>query len=108
MAKKSTKKRSAKQSTTKAVPTNKPIASTIPFWKKNWLPALLLFAIAIALYAYSTTFEYVLDDQIVLTNNTYTKQGINGIQDILTKESMSGRLDIDRCPLLRLLWNINL
>ncbi len=91
MVKKSTKKRPAKQSITKAVPTKKAIVPSILFWKKNWLPALLLFAIAVALYAYSTTFEYVLDDQIVLTNNTYTKQGVNGIKDILTKESMSGR-----------------
>ncbi len=86
-----TKKRSVKQSTVKTVSSNKVPTSSIPFWKNYWLPALLLFIIAVALYAYSTTFEYVLDDQIVLTNNAYTKQGVNGIKDILTKESMSGR-----------------
>ncbi|MEM1120739.1 MAG: tetratricopeptide repeat protein, partial [Bacteroidota bacterium] len=43
------------------------------------------------LYAYSATFEYVLDDQIVLTNNTFTKKGFDGIYDIMTKESFVGR-----------------
>lgn len=60
-------------------------------WKKEILPMLLLLALGIALYAYSVTFEYVLDDQIVLTNNSYTKKGIAGIKDLLTTESMSGR-----------------
>ena len=91
MAKNPTKKRSVKQATIKPISTNTIVAPSTPFWKRNWLPALLLFIISIGLYAYSTTFEYVLDDQIVLTNNAYTKQGVNGIKDILTKESMSGR-----------------
>ena len=91
MAKNPTKKRSVKQTTIKPVSTNTIGTPSTPFWKRNWLPALLLFIISIGLYAYSTTFEYVLDDQIVLTNNAYTKQGVNGIKDILTKESMSGR-----------------
>ena len=50
-----------------------------------------MFALAIALYAYTTTFDYVLDDQIVLTNNNFTKKGFDGIYDIMTKESFVGR-----------------
>ena len=42
------------------------------FWRKNILPASILFFLALGLYAYSTTFDYVLDDQIVLTNNSFT------------------------------------
>ncbi|MEM6317084.1 MAG: DUF1736 domain-containing protein [Bacteroidota bacterium] len=61
------------------------------FWKKHLLPAGILFFLAIALYAYSVTFDYVLDDQIVLTNNEFTKKGFAGIPDILTKESFVGR-----------------
>ena len=61
------------------------------FWRKNVLPASILFFLAIALYAYSTTFDYVLDDQIVLTNNNFTKKGFDGIHDIMTKESFVGR-----------------
>jgi len=85
------KKTIKKQLPTSAPIKKKPNLPTESFWKKNWLAALILFSIAVALYAYSTTFEYVLDDQIVLTNNEYTKKGINGIKDILTTESMSGR-----------------
>lgn len=68
-----------------------PIIFTNGFWQRNLLPATLLFFLAIALYAYSTTFEYVLDDQIVLTNNSFTQKGFAGIHDIMTKESFVGR-----------------
>jgi len=61
------------------------------FWKKKLLPASILFFLAIGLYAYATTFDYVLDDQIVLTNNNFTKKGFDGIHDIMTKESFVGR-----------------
>ena len=61
------------------------------FWQQNLLAGITLFVIAIGLYAYSTTFDYVLDDQIVLTNNSFTKKGFDGIYDIMTKESFVGR-----------------
>jgi len=61
------------------------------FWRKNLLPASILFFLAIGLYAYTITFDYVLDDQIVLTNNNFTKKGFDGIHDIMTKESFVGR-----------------
>ncbi len=61
------------------------------FWRKNLLPASILFFLAIGLYAYSVSFDYVLDDQIVLTNNSFTKKGFDGIHDIMTKESFVGR-----------------
>jgi len=61
------------------------------FWKRNFLAGTILFLIAIGLYAYTTTFDYVLDDQIVLTNNSFTKKGFDGIHDIMIKESFVGR-----------------
>ena len=61
------------------------------FWRRNLFAGITLFIIAIGLYAYSTTFDYVLDDQIVLTNNNFTKKGFDGIYDIMTKESFVGR-----------------
>jgi tetratricopeptide (TPR) repeat protein len=60
------------------------------FWKKNWLPALLLFALPFLFYWQAVNFEFVLDDQIVLSENNYTKKGISGIWDLLTTESMEG------------------
>lgn len=35
-------------------------------------------------------YGYVLDDQIVITDNTFTKKGVSGIWDILSTESFSG------------------
>ena len=61
------------------------------FWRSNLFAGITLFMLAIGLYAYSTTFDYVLDDQIVLTNNSFTKKGFDGIHDIMTKESFVGR-----------------
>lgn len=61
------------------------------FWQRNSLAAGILFILAVSLYAYSVSFDYVLDDQIVLTNNSFTKKGFAGIHDIMTKESFVGR-----------------
>ena len=60
------------------------------FWSKNLIPSLLLFLLAFGLYISSVGFEYVLDDQIVLTKNDFVKKGFGGIKDILTTESMTG------------------
>lgn len=60
------------------------------FWKKNALPAILLLLLPFVFYLRTLNYEFVLDDQIVLTDNSYTKKGISGIWDILTTESMQG------------------
>lgn len=60
------------------------------FWISNLVPALILFFVAFGLYIQSVGFEYVLDDQIVLTKNDFVKKGFGGIKDILTTESMTG------------------
>jgi tetratricopeptide (TPR) repeat protein len=67
-------------------------STTANFWKTNKLAALILFVLAIALYAYtaSSGFEYALDDQLYITKNDFTKKGLKGIPDILTKESFVG------------------
>jgi len=86
----------------KVTPTKKvtapPIAkekSTVPFyksgfWKSYWWQALLIFVLPILLYYQSTKFGFVLDDQIVLSENNFTKKGFAGIGDLLTTESMTG------------------
>lgn len=60
------------------------------FFKKYWQQIAVLFALGVGLYIYSVTFDYVLDDQIVITKNEFTKKGIAGISDILKTESMQG------------------
>jgi tetratricopeptide (TPR) repeat protein len=66
------------------------INSNNNFWKKNWWSASLLLILAVGIYWPCTDFGYVLDDQIVITDNTFTKKGFSGISDILTTESMTG------------------
>jgi len=60
------------------------------FWRKNVFPAIFLVALTFGLYYQSVRFGYVLDDLIVIEENKFTKQGIAGIKDILTTESMTG------------------
>lgn len=60
------------------------------FWVSNWWKAAILFILPFLIYYQSTNFGYVLDDQIVITDNNYTKKGFSGIGDLMTTESMTG------------------
>jgi len=60
------------------------------FWKQNWWKAAIIFVIPFLTYFKAAEFGYVLDDQIVITDNQFTKKGIAGISDLLTTESMTG------------------
>jgi len=60
------------------------------FWKNNWWKAAIIFVIPFILYFQAAEFGYVLDDQIVITDNQFTKKGFAGIGDLLTTESMTG------------------
>ncbi len=60
------------------------------FWKRNWLPGLIIIFSAFALYWNTLPYEYVLDDKIVISENNYTKKGISGVKDIFTTESFQG------------------
>lgn len=92
-------KKNLKAKRTAAKPTakvNKPIIKdvvpfyTSGFWQKNWWKALIIFVLPIILYYQSTSFGFVLDDQIVFSENKFTKEGFNGIGDLMTTESMTG------------------
>ncbi len=60
------------------------------FWKKHWLPVLLIIGTALALYRQAYPMGYVLDDSLVIDENRYTKQGFGAIDSIMTTESMMG------------------
>lgn len=60
------------------------------FWKRHWREAIIIPVLAFALYWMCLPYGYVLDDQIVITGNDYTKKGFNGIWKILSTESFSG------------------
>jgi Tfp pilus assembly protein PilF len=51
---------------------------------------LLVFVSAVLLYANTFNHNYALDDAIVITENIYTKNGIDGIKDIFTTDSFTG------------------
>lgn len=57
------------------------------------LQAGILFFLAIALYINTIGFDYALDDTMVITENKFTKQGLQGIDDIWSSDAMSGFLD---------------
>lgn len=74
----------------KPAPVYKKFTYESGFFKKYWQQIAVLTALAVGLYIYSVTFDYVLDDQIVMTKNEYVKKGVAGIGDILKTESMQG------------------
>ncbi|MEM6965791.1 MAG: hypothetical protein AAF573_13570 [Bacteroidota bacterium] len=60
------------------------------FWKKNTIPATLLFVLSLLLYGQTYNYDYILDDKIVYHENGLVKKGWGGIAEILTTESMVG------------------
>lgn len=54
-------------------------------WVK-WIPAL----VACLLYANTLTHDYTLDDAIVITENSFTKQGLNGLKGLFTYDTFNG------------------
>lgn len=88
MAKSTTKK---KQGKPKAKSANYATLDFTPgFWARKWKEALIIPLLAFGLYWMCLPYGYVLDDQIVISNNQYTKKGIDGIWEILSTESFSG------------------
>ena len=69
----------------------KPVApASIPTIKAPvWIP-LLFIGLAFVLYYQCLPYGYVLDDKIVFSENSFTKNGFAGIKDILTKETFQG------------------
>ncbi len=86
----------SKQEATKPKPiTPKTISQPlIPFptmsWKSNWVAAIILGLISLLIYIRGINYEYVLDDKLVVTHNTFVQRGIGGISDIFGYESFRG------------------
>ncbi len=86
------KKNTSKKYGEKSTPLSEPSETSQEKKWLKWIPHLLLFLIPFVLYYQSTSFGYVLDDIIVLSENNFVKQGIDGIDDIFTTESFTGFL----------------
>ncbi len=63
-------------------------SDSFPFPVK-WLP-WILFALSLLLYVNTLRHGFVLDDAIVITENKFTQQGIDGWPGILTKDTFYG------------------
>lgn len=50
----------------------------------------MLLLIPFLLYGATLSFDYALDDALYITDNSFTKEGLGGIWDHLTKESLVG------------------
>ncbi len=56
--------------------------------KRWWY--FIVFALAIVLYANTISHQFVVDDDVVITGNTYVQKGISGIPYIVTHDSFAG------------------
>ncbi|MBV6441635.1 MAG: hypothetical protein EPGJADBJ_03321 [Saprospiraceae bacterium] len=78
------------QARPKAVPPQRTNTFLPGFWRQHWLPALLLLALAFALYAVSIGFGYVLDDEMVIHKNAFVMKGFAGLREIFGADSFMG------------------
>ncbi|MGB0839703.1 MAG: hypothetical protein ACPGXL_06160 [Chitinophagales bacterium] len=70
--------------------TRKQSATSKRFWQQYQKPLMAIMGLGIVLYAYSISFDYALDDQIVIMSNQYTKLGFEGIGKLFTTETFEG------------------
>ena len=62
------------------------------FFNKTIIHFLLIALAVTGLYLQTTDFSFVLDDKIVISENSYVKKGFEGIKEIFGNDTMSGYL----------------
>ncbi len=65
------------------------------FFTNFRLQSLLIFGLAFLLYANTLFHGFVLDDSIVITDNMFTKQGVQGIPGIFSKDTFFGFFKVE-------------
>lgn len=60
------------------------------FTEKRWLPAAVIFLLAILLYANSLCHDFVLDDSMMISRNQFTTKGLAGLPGIFTTDMFYG------------------
>jgi protein O-mannosyl-transferase len=63
---------------------------TTSYFKSYGLASLIIMILTIGIYWGGLGHGYILDDQMVITQNEFTQKGFGGIKDIFTKESFVG------------------
>ena len=91
------KTRSVKAGQTSNIPASHPtraakskVKNRYNFFKENRGQLAILFLLAIGLYIQTLSFDYVLDDTILIVKNNFTQKGIAGIPEILGNETFKG------------------
>jgi len=85
----------SKQIKTKGQSSEKKQTATHPVEKKavplrlNTL-RIIIFVFSIVLYVQTIGYDFTLDDTLMITSNTLTKEGISGIADIFTNDAFAG------------------
>lgn len=73
-----------------------PAELTLPaFFMDLRLQSLLIFSFAFLLYANSLFHGFVLDDSIVINDNMFTKQGLQGIPGIFSYDTFFGYFKVE-------------
>jgi len=58
--------------------------------KVKWLQIGLVIFLPFVLYIKTVTFDYTLDDTLMITSNQFTQRGIEGTRDIFTNDVFAG------------------
>jgi hypothetical protein len=56
----------------------------------HYLPHLIFLLLAFLLYGNTLSYDYTLDDLMVIRQNSFTTQGVKGIPDIFSYDSFTG------------------
>lgn len=85
----------AKQKKTQPIAPTIPKASPIvamdsPSFIKRYLPQIIIATLTFIIYSNSLLNGYAIDDTMVLTDNKFTKRGIDGVKDIFTTDAFVG------------------
>lgn len=76
-------KNNFKPSKAKAVAIEQPV-------KRIFNQKIFLILLGMLLYGYSISFDYTLDDTLMITGNKFTQEGIGGTSDIFTSDAFTG------------------
>ncbi len=98
MAKKQKKQRAPKAAGSPEMVTAKRNTSPpdgAPWFRKPRMQALLLFALACAIYANTLGHDFALDDAIVITDNSIVKKGISGWGELFSHDTFYGFFNDD-------------
>lgn len=63
---------------------------------KIMLQRLLIFIFPLLLYSWTITFDYTLDDSLMITENKFTKKGIAGLPEIFSYDAFVGFFGHDK------------